>query len=79
MDVFSIYRRVSPHFRRRRMRRFVATLGVTVAGSEFLFVFALAMAFLCLVTPFVTLLFVAIDPGRRGIHDRLARIEVVRL
>ena len=56
-----------------------ATLGVTVAGSEFLFVFALAMAVLCLVTPFVTLLFVAIDPGRRGIHDRLARIEVVRL
>lgn len=56
-----------------------ATLGVTIAGSELLFVFALAMVFLCLVTPFVTLIFVAIDPQRRGIHDRLARIRIVQI
>lgn len=56
-----------------------ATLGVTIAGSEVLFVLALAMTFLCLVTPFVTLLFVALDPQRRGIHDRLAGIRIVQL
>lgn len=56
-----------------------ATLGVTIAGSELLFVLALAMVFLCLVTPFVSLIFMAIDPKRRGIHDRLAGVRVIRL
>lgn len=56
-----------------------ATLGVTIAGSEVLFVLALAMVFLCLVTPFVTLVSVAVDPQRRGIHDRLAGIRIVQL
>ncbi len=56
-----------------------AALGVTFAGSGLLFVFALAMVFLCLVTPLITLIFVATDPRRRGIHDRLARMKVVRL
>jgi len=56
-----------------------ATLGVTIAGSEVLFILALAMTFLCLVTPFVSLVFVAIDPQRRGIHDRLAGIRIVQL
>jgi uncharacterized RDD family membrane protein YckC len=56
-----------------------ATLGVTIAGSELLFILALAMTFLCLVTPFVTVIFVALDPQRRGIHDRLAGIRIVQL
>jgi hypothetical protein len=56
-----------------------ATLGVTIAGSEVLFVLALAMVFLCLVTPFVTLVFMAIDRQHRGIHDRLAGVRVIRL
>jgi uncharacterized RDD family membrane protein YckC len=56
-----------------------ATLGVTIAGSSLLFVLALAMAFLCLVTPLVSLIFIALDPQRRGIHDRLARMRVVQL
>lgn len=56
-----------------------AVLGVTIAGSEWLFVFALAMAFLCLVTPVVSLIFVATDARRRGIHDRLVRVKVVQL
>ena len=56
-----------------------ATLGVTIAGSSLLFVLALAMAFLCLVTPFASLLFMALDPQRRGIHDRLAGIRIVQL
>ena len=56
-----------------------ATLGVTIAGSEFLFVFAVAMAFLCLVLPFVGLIFMAVDPERRGLHDRLAGMKIVQL
>jgi uncharacterized RDD family membrane protein YckC len=56
-----------------------ATLGVTFAGSGLVFVLALAMVFLCLVTPLFTLIFVATDPHRRGIHDRLARMKVVQL
>jgi uncharacterized RDD family membrane protein YckC len=56
-----------------------ATLGVTIAGSEVLFVFSLAMAFLCVVLPFAGLLFMAIDPQRRGIHDRLAGMRIVQL
>jgi uncharacterized RDD family membrane protein YckC len=56
-----------------------ATLGVTIAGSGLLFVLALAMTFLCLVTPFVSLIFVALDPQRRGIHDRLAGIRIVQI
>jgi uncharacterized RDD family membrane protein YckC len=31
------------------------------------------------VTPFVSLIFMAIDPKRRGIHDRLAGVRVIRL
>lgn len=56
-----------------------ATLGVTIAGSEALFVFALAVAFLCLVGPLVNFIFVAVDPQRRGVHDRLSGLRVVRL
>lgn len=56
-----------------------ATLGVTLAGSSLLFVLALAMVFLCLVTPLVNLLYAFLDPGHRGIHDRLARIRVVQI
>ena len=56
-----------------------ATLGVTIAGSEALFVFALAIAFLCMVGPIVNFIFVALDPQRRGIHDRLSGLRVVRL
>jgi uncharacterized RDD family membrane protein YckC len=56
-----------------------ALVGVTIAGSGILFVVSLAMVFLCLVTPLASLIFVAIDPQRRGIHDRLARIKVVQL
>jgi uncharacterized RDD family membrane protein YckC len=56
-----------------------ATLGVTFASSEALFVFALAIALLCLVGPLVNIIFVAIDPQRRGVHDRLGGIKVARL
>ncbi len=56
-----------------------AALGITIAGSGLLFVLSLAVVFLCLVTPLVSLIFIAIDPQRRGIHDRLARIKVVQL
>lgn len=56
-----------------------AALAVTIAGSEVLFILALAMAFLCLVAPLAGLLFMALDPQRRGIHDRLAGIRIIRL
>ncbi len=56
-----------------------ATLGITIASSSALFVLALAMAFLCIVTPLVSLIFVALDPQRRGIHDRLAGMRVIQL
>jgi uncharacterized RDD family membrane protein YckC len=56
-----------------------AALSVTIAGSEVLFILALAMVFLCLVVPLAGLVFMAIDPQRRGIHDRLAGIRVIRL
>ena len=56
-----------------------AVLGITIAGSGLLFVLALAMVFISCVTPFVTLIFAALDPQHRGIHDRLARFRVVQL
>jgi uncharacterized RDD family membrane protein YckC len=56
-----------------------SALAVTIAGSELLFILALAMVFLCLVTPLAGLLFMASDPQRRGIHDRLAGMRVIRL
>lgn len=57
----------------------IAVLGITFAGSSLLFVVSLVVVLLCVVTPFLSLIFVAVDPRRRGIHDRLARIRVVQL
>jgi uncharacterized RDD family membrane protein YckC len=56
-----------------------AYFSLAIADSELLFIVALAIALLCLVTPLVNLIFIATDPSRRAIHDRLARLRVVRL
>lgn len=56
-----------------------AALGVTIANSPFLFVLALAMVLLCIVTPLVSLIYAFLDSQQRGIHDRLARVKVVQL
>lgn len=56
-----------------------AILGVTFAESEVLFVFGLAVVFLCLAAPIAALIFMSVDPQRRGIHDRLAGVRVVRV
>jgi hypothetical protein len=37
------------------------------------------MVILGLVAPYATFAFVAMDPRRRGIHDRLARVDVVQI
>jgi uncharacterized RDD family membrane protein YckC len=47
--------------------------------SEAVFVLSLGVAILCLAAPIAGLLFALADPERRGIHDRLAGIKVVRL
>ena len=47
--------------------------------SEAIFVFSLALAILCVLAPLAGLIFAAIDPQRRAIHDRLAGLKVVRV
>jgi uncharacterized RDD family membrane protein YckC len=56
-----------------------AIVGVTLAESQVLFILALGIVFLCFAAPVANLIFVAIDPQRRGIHDRLAGMKVVHL
>ena len=57
----------------------LAYVGISLAGSEVLFVFGLAMGILSLITPPVSLVFMLSDPQRRAIHDRLAGLRVQRL
>lgn len=40
---------------------------------------AISMAVLCILAPLASLLFAASDRGRRGIHDRIAGVRVVRV
>jgi uncharacterized RDD family membrane protein YckC len=62
---------------------FFAGIWVLIAGlsllSDIAFIACLAMALLCIAAPFAALVFAAVDPQRRTIHDHLAGIKVVRL
>jgi uncharacterized RDD family membrane protein YckC len=55
-----------------------AYAGIAISESEVVFIGAVGLAFLCLVAPLVGLLFLVTDPQRRGLHDRLAGLRVVR-
>lgn len=56
-----------------------AYVGITLAGSDLIFVLALALALLSLAAPLAGLLFLLTDPERRTIHDRIAGLRVQRL
>ncbi len=52
---------------------------VVIVTSSVMLYFSLTMVFLCLVAPIATLVFVAVDRHRRGVHDRLAGLRLVGL
>lgn len=54
-------------------------VALALTGSVVLIVVSLAVAMLCLVAPLVALASVAGDRSRRGLHDRIAALKVVRL
>ena len=57
----------------------LAYVGISLAGSDVLFVFGLAMGLLSLAAAPASLVFMLSDPERRAIHDRLAGLRVQRL
>ena len=57
----------------------VAWESVVLATSTVLFLAAIALALLCLAGPVASLVFAALDGRRRGVHDRLAGLVMVRL
>jgi uncharacterized RDD family membrane protein YckC len=56
-----------------------AYVGVALAESEVLLIAGMAVALVCFVGPLAGLTFALSDPQRRGIHDRLAGVKVIRL
>lgn len=52
---------------------------VSLAENEVVFTLCLALSFAGLIGPLLNLGFILTDPERRGIHDRLAGLRVVRL
>ena len=52
---------------------------VVVAASSILLVAGLVMGVLCVLAPLASLLFAAADRRRRGLHDRLAGMRVVKV
>jgi uncharacterized RDD family membrane protein YckC len=52
---------------------------ISIAENSLVFVAVLTLAILCIAAPIATFLFAFADPQRRGIHDRLAGLRVVRL
>ncbi len=57
----------------------VAWESVVLATSTVLFIAALVLALLCIFGPLANLFFAAVDGRRRGVHDRLAGLVLVRL
>jgi uncharacterized RDD family membrane protein YckC len=57
----------------------LAYTSFVLSQADALTIAGLAVAFLCLVGPLVSTLFLLSDPRRRAIHDRVAAIRVVRL
>ena len=55
----------------------LATYATSVTLSRSILVLTLALVLLCIVAPIVTFATMALDSGRRGVHDRLARTRVV--
>jgi uncharacterized RDD family membrane protein YckC len=49
-----------------------------LAENELVFTLAIAIAIASIIAPFVNFGFILADPERRGIHDRLAGLRVVR-
>jgi uncharacterized RDD family membrane protein YckC len=56
-----------------------AYVGLALAESEILLIAGMALALICFFGPFAGLAFALSDPRRRGIHDRLAGMKVIRL
>jgi uncharacterized RDD family membrane protein YckC len=48
-------------------------------SSVILLVGGIAMALLCIVAPLASLVFAAVDRHRRGVHDRLAGMRVIKV
>lgn len=57
----------------------IAFLGLALAENEFILVIALAMTLLCLAGPLASFVFALFDSNRRGLHDRVSGLRVVRL
>jgi uncharacterized RDD family membrane protein YckC len=57
----------------------LAYVGISLAGSDVLFVLGFGMGLLSLVAPLVSIGFLLSDPERRAIHDRVADIRVQQL
>lgn len=56
-----------------------SALAFSLTASQIAYVPAAALGLLCLVSPAVNLVILALDPARRAIHDRLARTLVVHM
>jgi uncharacterized RDD family membrane protein YckC len=56
-----------------------AYIALALSGNEAIVLSSMAVGLLCLVAPFVGLIYALGNEGRRGIHDRIAGIKVVRL
>jgi uncharacterized RDD family membrane protein YckC len=52
---------------------------ISLAENSLVFVAVLTLAILCVAAPIATFIFALSDPLRRGIHDRLTGLRVVRL
>jgi uncharacterized RDD family membrane protein YckC len=52
---------------------------ISLTEDSLVFVAVLTLAILCIAAPIATLVFALSDPQRRGVHDRLAGLRVVRL
>jgi uncharacterized RDD family membrane protein YckC len=52
---------------------------ISLAENSLVFVAVLSLVILCIAAPVANLVFALSDPQRRGIHDRLAGLRVVRL
>ena len=54
-------------------------VGFTLADSRPAFILGVALALLCFLAPIVSLLFALTDSNRRGLHDRIAGVRLVRV
>jgi hypothetical protein len=54
-------------------------VGFTLGDSRLTFMVGVALALLCFVSPLVSFFFAVTDSYRRGLHDRIAGVRLVRV